>query len=91
VGSGGWPEGWERAHTCVRGDAMSGQDQPWESRLREAAGHVEGELKRVVAYINDEVMPDVRRNGSSALKAAAAEFERLAKKMDEANEPPKAP
>jgi hypothetical protein len=25
------------------------------------------------------------------LKKAAAEFERLAKKMDEANEPPKAP
>jgi hypothetical protein len=70
---------------------MSGQEQPWEARLREAAGHVEVELKRVVGYINDEVMPDVRRNGSSALKKAAAEFERLAKKMDEANQPPKAP
>ena len=80
------------AYLC-RGDAMSGQEakQPWESRLREAAGHVEEDLRRVVSYINDEVMPDVRRNGSSALKAAAAEFERLAKKMDEANEPPKAP
>jgi len=66
-------------------------DHPWESKLREAAVHVEEDLKRAVGYINDEVMPEVRRNGSSALKAAAAELARLAKKMDEANEPSKAP
>ncbi len=63
-------------------------DHPWESK---AAVHVEEDLKRAVSYINDEVMPEVRRNGSSALKAAAAELARLAKKMDEANEPPKTP
>jgi len=65
--------------------------QPWENRLREAAEHVETDLRRVVSYINDEVMPDVRRNGSSALRAAAAELHRMASKMDEANEPPKPP
>jgi hypothetical protein len=66
-------------------------EHPWESKLREAAGFVEEDLKRAVTYINDEVVPEVRRNGSSALKAAATELARLAKRMDEANEPPKAP
>jgi hypothetical protein len=68
----------------------------WESQLRDAVNHVEQDIKRVVTYINDEVMPDVRRNGSHALRTAAQELERLARNMDEANragaaQPPKPP
>lgn len=59
--------------------------QPWEARLREAATHVETDLRKLVSYINDEVMPDVRRNGSSALRSAASELHRLAERMDESN------
>jgi len=36
-----------------------------------------------VKYINDEVVPDVRRNGSEALRAAAAELHKLATRMDD--------
>ena len=54
----------------------------WEDRLREAGAHVEDDLRRVVAYINDEVVPDVRRNGSVALRAAAAELGKLAERME---------
>jgi hypothetical protein len=57
--------------------------RPWEQQLRDAAAHLETDLKNVVKYINDEVVPDVRRNGSEALKAAAAELHRLAQKMDD--------
>ncbi len=70
---------------------------PWEARLREAASHVEDEVRRVLTYINEDVMPDVRRNGSDALRVAAAELGKLAQKMDEANHkappppPPTAP
>ncbi len=56
--------------------------QPWESRLREAGAHAEEDLRRVITYINDEVIPDVRRNGSVALRAAAAELARLAERID---------
>ena len=55
----------------------------WERRLHEAAATVEDELRRVITYINDEVVPEVRQNGSSALRAAAAELERLASRMDD--------
>jgi hypothetical protein len=57
--------------------------RPWEQQLREAASRVEEDLRGVVKYINDEVVPDVRRNGSEALRAAAAELQKLARHMDE--------
>ncbi|SNS26997.1 hypothetical protein SAMN05421770_101274 [Granulicella rosea] len=65
--------------------------QPWEQRLREAGAQIEEDLKRVIAYVNDEVVPDVRRNGSEALRAAAAELQRLAQRMDERNAAPPPP
>jgi hypothetical protein len=55
----------------------------WEDRLHEAGNRMEEELKRVITYINDEVVPEVRRNGSDALRAAAQQMEKLAQKMDE--------
>jgi hypothetical protein len=68
--------------------------RPWEQELREAAARIEQELRQVVTYINDEVVPDIRRNGSTALRSAAAELEKLAQRMDDrraASEPPPAP
>jgi trans-2-enoyl-CoA reductase len=59
------------------------QSERWEQQLRDAAGRAEEELKRVVTYINDEVVPDIRRNGSVALRAASKELEKLAQRMDE--------
>src|SRR5260370_42215840 len=56
--------------------------RPWEQQLRDAAAHLETELKNVVKYINDEVVPEGRRNGSEALRAAAAELHRLAHLVD---------
>ncbi len=60
----------------------------WEQRLREAGETVEAEVKRLATYINDEVVPDVRRNGSEALRFAASELQKLAAKMDEIRNPP---
>jgi hypothetical protein len=57
--------------------------RPWEQQLRDAATHLETDLQKVVKYINDEVVPDVRRNGSEALRAAAAELHKLAQRMDD--------
>jgi hypothetical protein len=55
----------------------------WEQQLRDAATHLEADLKNVVKYINDEVVPEVRRNGSVALRAAAVELHKLAQRMDD--------
>jgi hypothetical protein len=55
----------------------------WEQHVRDAAAWGEEEVRRVVTYINDEVVPEVRRNGSEALRRAAVELEKLAKRMDD--------
>jgi hypothetical protein len=59
------------------------QPRPWEQQLREAAARAEEEVRRVVNYINDEVVPEVRRNGSEALRAAAVELQKLAQRMED--------
>ena len=35
--------------------------QPWQDRIHETAARVEDELRSLATYINDEVVPDVRR------------------------------
>ncbi len=69
------------------------QTKPFEARLHEAAAHVEEDLRRVAAYINDEVVPDVRRNSSDALRVASDELRKLAERLDTANQrtPPPPP
>jgi hypothetical protein len=55
----------------------------WDQPLKDAAAHLETDLKNVVKYLNDEVVPEVRRNGSEALRSAAAELHKLAQRMDD--------
>ncbi len=55
----------------------------WEDQLKGAGERLEEDLRRVVTYINDEVVPDVRKNGSEALRAAAAELHKLAQRIDD--------
>ena len=57
--------------------------RPWEQPLRDAAAHLETDLRNVVKYLNDDVVPAVRKNGSEALRAAAVELHKLAQKMDD--------
>jgi hypothetical protein len=55
----------------------------WEKQVKDAAVRVEEDLRRVVTYINDQVVPDIRRNGTVALRAAAEELQKLAQRMDD--------
>ncbi len=64
---------------------MSSEDpkRSWEQQLREAAAHLEDDLRRFANYINDEIVPDIRRNGSIALREAAIELHKLAERLDD--------
>lgn len=55
----------------------------FEQRLRDAGARAEEELRRVVRYLDDEVVPEVRRNSSTALRSAATRLQKLADSMDE--------
>jgi hypothetical protein len=65
----------------------------WEQRLHEAGARMEEDVRKLIDYFNDEVIPDVRKNGSEALRAAAQELNRLAQRMDEraGRKPPSSP
>ena len=63
----------------------------WEQILRDAGARAEDDLGRLVQYINDEVVPEVRRDGSQALRRAAAEMQKLADRMDARAERSKPP
>jgi hypothetical protein len=64
--------------------------KPLEARLRETAARAEEELRRLVRYLDEEVVPEVRRNSSTALRAAAVRLQKLAESMEnEADSGPK--
>jgi hypothetical protein len=56
----------------------------FDQRVQEAAARAEAELHRLVRYLDDEVVPEVRRNSSTALRAAAIRLQKLAESMDDA-------
>jgi hypothetical protein len=57
-------------------------------RMGEWGPKIEGEVKRVIAYLNDDVVPEVRRNSSTALRAASQRLARLAEHLDQRTAPP---
>ena len=57
--------------------------KPWEERLKEAGANIEQEVRRVVRFLDDEVVPDVRRSSSTALRSAADQLGKLAQHLDD--------
>ncbi|GAA3753388.1 hypothetical protein [Terriglobus aquaticus] len=71
---------------------MNGPDQPtgaprsnFEQDLRNAAARADEELQRLIRYLNDEVVPDVRKHSSVALRSASEGLRSLAEKMEQGN------
>ena len=62
---------------------MSDDNRPLEGRLREAGERIEEELRRAVRFIDEEVVPEVRRNSSAALRTASDRLRKLAERMDD--------
>jgi bisphosphoglycerate-dependent phosphoglycerate mutase len=54
-----------------------------ESKADQPLGeHLEEDVKRVIAYLNDHVVPEVRENSSKALRIAAEQLSRLAAHLE---------
>ena len=54
-----------------------------DAQFGKVGPRIEDEVKRVIAYLNDQVVPQVRQNSSSALRCAAEQLERLAEHLDQ--------
>jgi hypothetical protein len=53
-----------------------------DEKVTQAMPRLEEEVKKVIAYLNDEVVPDIRANSSKALRAASEQLSKLADKWD---------
>jgi F0F1-type ATP synthase membrane subunit b/b' len=53
-----------------------------DAEFGEAAQKIEKESERVIAYLNNEVVPAIRNHSSKALRTAADQLSRLAEYMD---------
>jgi len=53
-----------------------------DEHINNAAPRVEEDVRRVIAYLNDEVVPKVRQNSSEALRIAAEQLRKLADHLE---------
>ena len=54
-----------------------------DNDVRDIAQGAEAELRRVIAYLNDRVVPQVRTQSLQAYHAAAVELRKLADKLEQ--------
>ena len=71
------------SHVPESSHAGPGRVADFSEEVRQATARAEEELQRLIRYLNDAVVPDVRRHSSSALHAAADGLRKLAQKMDD--------
>ena len=65
------------------GFMTTGSGKRWEDNLRDAGSKLEEELRRAIRFLDDEVVPEVRKTGSAALRKASEELRNLAEKLDD--------
>jgi bisphosphoglycerate-dependent phosphoglycerate mutase len=53
-----------------------------DGHMNDAAERVDDEVQRVIAFLNDKVVPEVRQNSSKALRGAAEQLAKLAEHLD---------
>jgi hypothetical protein len=54
-----------------------------DEHIGSAVPRVEEEVRRVITYLNDEVVPKVRQNSSEALRIAADQLRKLADHLEQ--------
>jgi len=54
-----------------------------DERFNQALPRMEEEVRKVIAYLNDQVVPQLRQDSSQALHAAADRLRKLAEQLDD--------
>jgi regulator of sigma D len=54
-----------------------------DERFNQVKPRVEEELKKLIAYLNDQVVPQLRQDSSHALRATADRLHKLAEQLDD--------
>jgi hypothetical protein len=54
-----------------------------DERFSQAIPRVEEEVRKVITYLNDQVVPQLRQGSSQALRGAAESLRKLAEQLDD--------
>ena len=54
-----------------------------DEHLGGCSDRIEDDVKKVITYLNEKVVPEVRQNSSKALRVAAEQLGRLADHLDQ--------
>jgi hypothetical protein len=54
-----------------------------DERFNQVRPRVEEELKKVIDYLNDQIVPQLRQDSAQALRSAADRLRKLAEQMDD--------
>ena len=54
-----------------------------DERFNQALPRVEEEVKKVIAYLNDQVVPQLRQDSAQALHSAADQLKKLAEQLED--------
>ena len=60
-------------------------------RIEEAVELIEMELRHTIAYLNDAVIPQVRKESITAMRSVAETLRNLADRFDQSSNQPKGP
>ena len=61
------------------------------SRIEEAVELIEMELRHAIAYVNDAVIPQVRKESITAMRSLSDTLRNLADRIERHQHPPKGP
>jgi hypothetical protein len=56
-----------------------------DQRFNQGAPRIEDELKKLIAYLNDQLVPQLRQESAQALHSAAEKLRKLAEQLDDRN------
>jgi hypothetical protein len=59
-----------------------------DETVSKAVPRVEEELKKIITFLNDDVVPKVRENSSKGLRVAADQLTKLAEHLDRTRQNP---
>jgi septation ring formation regulator EzrA len=64
------------------GDELRDFGRKIEEKFNQTMPRVEEEVKKVITYLNDEVVPGVRKDSSKALRMASEQLAKLAERLE---------
>lgn len=73
----------ETSGTNESGSRFENMGKRFDQHLGEVLPRIEEEVKKVILYLNDEVVPHLRQDSSQALRMASEQLRKLADRMDD--------